>query len=52
VASRTLELIDIAPETYVIMQGSILLSAVIAYEVVRRYQLTLQSHALAKAGDK
>jgi hypothetical protein len=25
---------------------------VIAYEVVRRYQLTLQSHALAKAGDK
>jgi simple sugar transport system permease protein len=52
VASRTLELIDIAPETYVIMQGSILLSAVIAYEVVRRYQLTLQSHSLAKAGEK
>ena len=52
VSSRSLELIDIAPETYVIMQGSILLSAVIAYEVVRRYQLTLQSHSLAKAGDK
>jgi len=52
VASRTLELIDIAPETYVIMQGSILLSAVIAYEVVRRYQLTLQSQAFAKEGDK
>lgn len=50
VASRTLELIDIAVETYVIMQGSILLSAVVAYEVVRRYQLTLQSEALAKAG--
>jgi simple sugar transport system permease protein len=43
-----LELIDIAPETYVIMQGSILLSAVIAYEVVRRFKLTLQSKELAK----
>lgn len=51
VASRTLELIDIAPETYVIMQGSILLSAVIAYEVVRRYQLALQSEALAKVSE-
>ena len=48
VASRTLELIDIAPETYVIMQGSILLSAVVAYEVVRRFKLTLQSKELAK----
>jgi simple sugar transport system permease protein len=43
-----LELIDIAPETYVIMQGSILLSSVIAYEVVRRFKLTLQSKELAK----
>ena len=49
VSSRALELIDIAPETYVIMQGSILLSSVIAYEVVRRYKLTLQSKELAKA---
>jgi ABC-type uncharacterized transport system permease subunit len=49
VSSRSLELIDIAPETYVIMQGSILLSSVIAYEVVRRYKITLQSHELAKA---
>jgi simple sugar transport system permease protein len=48
VSSRALELIDIAPETYVIMQGSILLSAVIAYEVVRRFKLTLQSKELAK----
>jgi simple sugar transport system permease protein len=48
VSSRSLELIDIAPETYVIMQGSILLSAVIAYEVVRRFKLTLQSKELAK----
>jgi simple sugar transport system permease protein len=48
VSSRALELIDIAPETYVIMQGSILLSAVIAYEVVRRFKLTLQSNELAK----
>lgn len=49
VSSRSLELIDIAPETYVIMQGSILLSAVIAYEVMRRYQITLQSNEFAKA---
>ena len=48
VSSRSLELIDIAPETYVIMQGSILLSLVIAYEVVRRYKITLQSKELAK----
>lgn len=48
VSSRALELIDIAPETYVIMQGSILLSSVIAYEVVRRFELTLQSKELAK----
>jgi simple sugar transport system permease protein len=48
VSSRALELIDIAPETYVIMQGSILLSSVIAYEVVRRYKITLQSKELAK----
>jgi simple sugar transport system permease protein len=32
----------------VIMQGSILLSAVVAYEVVRRFKLTLQSKELAK----
>ena len=51
VSSRSLELIDIAPETYVIMQGSILLSSVIAYEVLRRYKLTLQSKELAKAVD-
>ncbi len=49
VSSRALELIDIAPETYVIMQGSILLSAVIAYEVVRRYKITVQSNEFAKA---
>ena len=49
VSSRSLELIDIAPETYVIMQGSILLSSVIAYEVLRRYKITLQSKELAKA---
>jgi ABC-type uncharacterized transport system permease subunit len=48
VSSRALELIDIAPETYVIMQGSILLSSVVAYEVVRRFRLTLQSKELAK----
>ena len=30
------------------MQGSILLSAVVAYEVVRRFKLVLQSKELAK----
>ena len=48
VSSRSLELIDVAPETYVIMQGSILLSSVIAFEIVRRLKLTLQSKELAK----
>ncbi len=52
VSSRSLELIDIAPETYVIMQGSILLSSVIAYEVLRRYKITLQSKELAKAAEE
>ncbi len=49
VSSMSLDLIDIARETYVIMQGSILLSAVIGYEVVRRYRITLQSNEFAKA---
>ena len=49
VASRSLDLIDIAPETYYIMQGSILLSSVIAYEVVSRYKVKVVSEELAKA---
>lgn len=49
VASRSLELIDIAPETYFIMQGAILLSSVIAYEVVSRYRVKVVSDELAKA---
>jgi ABC-type uncharacterized transport system permease subunit len=52
VSARSLELIDIAPETYVIMQGSILLSAVVAYEVIRRFKLTLQSKELAKVASQ
>ena len=49
VSSRSLELIDIAPETYFIMQGSILLSSVVAYEVVSRYRVKIVSNDLAKA---
>ena len=49
VASRALDLIDIAPETYYIMQGSMLLSSVIAFEVVKRYRVKVVSNELAKA---
>lgn len=49
VSSRSLELIDIAPETYFIMQGAILLSSVVAYEVVSRYRVKIVSNDLAKA---
>ena len=49
VSSRSLDLIDIAPETYYIMQGSILLSSVIAFEVVSRYKVKVVSEELAKA---
>lgn len=49
VSSRSLDLIDIAPETYYIMQGSILLSSVIAFEVVSRYKVKVVSEDLAKA---
>ena len=49
VASRALDLIDIAPETYFLMQGSILLSSVIAFEVVSRYRVKIVSEDLAKA---
>lgn len=48
VASRALDLIDIAPETYYIMQGSMLLSSVIAFEVVKRYRVKVVSNELAK----
>jgi len=49
VSSRSLDLIDIAPETYFIMQGAILLSSVIAFEVVSRYNFKVVSNELAKA---
>ncbi len=49
VSSRSLELIDIAPETYFIMQGAILLSSVVAFEVVSRYRVKIVSNELAKA---
>ena len=48
VSSRSLDLIDIAPETYFIMQGAILLSSVIAFEVVGRYRVKIVSNDLAK----
>lgn len=49
VSARILEIDGIATEIYIIMQGSILLSAVAAYELVRRYRLTLQAKAIASA---
>jgi len=49
VSARILELDGIATEIYVIMQGAIVLSAVAAYEIVRRYRASLQAKALAKA---
>jgi simple sugar transport system permease protein len=49
VSSRSLDLIDIAPETYFIMQGAILLSSVVAFEVVSRYKVKVVSNELAKA---
>ena len=48
VSSRSLVLIGIAPETYFIMQGAILLSSVIAFEVVGRYKVKVVSNELAK----
>ena len=48
VASRSLDLIDIAPETYFIMQGAILLSSVIAFEVVARYRIRIVSNDVSK----
>ena len=47
-SSRSLQFIGIAPETYAILQGSILLSSVVSYEIMRRYKLNLQSKELAK----
>ena len=49
VSARILELDGIATEIYVIMQGAIVLSAVAAYEIVRRYREALQAKAIAKA---
>ena len=49
VSSRSLSSIDVAPETYFIMQGAILLSSVVAYEVVSRYRVKVVSNELAKA---
>jgi simple sugar transport system permease protein len=49
VSSRSLELIDVAPETYYLMQGAILLSSVIAFEVVGRYKVKVVAEELAQA---
>ena len=49
VSARILELDGIATEIYIIMQGAIVLSAVAAYELVRRYRQVLQGRTLAKA---
>jgi ABC-type uncharacterized transport system permease subunit len=49
VSSITLNFLDIAPEVVKILQGSIVISVVVAYEVVRRAGLRRQSRAVAEA---
>lgn len=49
VSARSLDLIDIAPETYYLMQGSILLSSVVAFELVSRYRVKIVTNDLSKA---
>jgi ABC-type uncharacterized transport system permease subunit len=49
VSSITLNFLDIAPEVVKILQGSIVMSVVIAYELVRRAGLRRQSRVVAEA---
>ncbi|MBK5221912.1 MAG: ABC transporter permease [Acidimicrobiia bacterium] len=50
-SSQILDLDDIPKEIVVIMQGVIVISVVIAYELVRRYRQTQQETAVTKATD-
>ena len=51
-SSSTLQFIDVPTEIYVIMQGSIVLSVVVAYEAVRRVAATQAERAVRRATDK
>ena len=51
-SSSTLQFIDVPTEIYVIMQGSIVLSVVVAYEAVRRVAATQAERAVRRAIDK
>lgn len=46
-SSNGLQGVDVPPQIVVIMQGTIVLSVVIAYELVRRYRLTLEQRSVA-----
>lgn len=48
-SSSTLQFIDVPTEIYVIMQGSIVLSVVVAYEAVRRIAATQAERAVRRA---
>ena len=50
-SSSTLQFIDVPTEIYVIMQGSIVLSVVVAYEAVRRIAATQAERAVRRATD-
>ncbi|MCY7365820.1 MAG: ABC transporter permease, partial [Frankiaceae bacterium] len=51
-SSSTLQFIDVPTEIYVIMQGSIVLSVVVAYEAVRRIAVTQAERAVRHATEK
>ncbi len=51
-SSSTLQFIDVPTEIYVIMQGSIVLSVVVAYEAVRRIAATQAERAVRRATDR
>ena len=50
-SSATLQRIDVPTEIYVIMQGSIVLSVVVAYEAVRRIGIAQAERAVRRAVD-
>jgi simple sugar transport system permease protein len=51
-SSSTLQFIDVPTEIYVIMQGSIVLSVVVAYEAVRRIAARQAEHAVRRATER
>jgi len=48
-SSQILQLQKVAPDIVAIMQGTIVLSVVIAYELVRRYRLVLEQRSVGRA---